>query len=82
MGSLESSPCAEARANPAIVKAVLRGAPRAFENDREPGRLIVIGPDRRGRFWTISFEETSGGSKRVITGWPSKPRDIRIYRGD
>jgi hypothetical protein len=40
--------------NAAITKAVLSRDPRVFDNTKDEGK-IVIGPERRGRFWTIIF---------------------------
>jgi hypothetical protein len=66
---------------PYIGQAVMAIAPRYFEN--KPGRRgshVAVGPDRTGRFWTISIERLEEeGVWRAVTGWPSKKSEIAEY---
>jgi uncharacterized DUF497 family protein len=67
----------------AIIHAVVKGTPRVFENtETGVGSHRVIGPDRRGRFWTIIFVQARSGRWRPVTGWPSTAREIRRYKED
>ncbi|MPZ49774.1 MAG: hypothetical protein GEU75_10865 [Dehalococcoidia bacterium] len=66
---------------PTVLHAVVTGSPKAFPN-KESGRgtHMVIGPDRRSRFWTIILLQARNGRWRPITGWPSKAKEIALYK--
>jgi hypothetical protein len=68
----------------AIGDAVLANAPRFFENPREDSaaRYLMVGPDATGRSWTIVLRPTrTEGVWIPVTGWPSRPSEIREYAG-
>jgi hypothetical protein len=65
----------------AIVHTVLTGTPKAYPNRvGRRGSQFVIGPVRRGRFWTLILLQARNGRWRPITGWPSKASEIQQYR--
>ena len=39
----------------------------------------MIGPDARGRFWTIAIDYLSDGQAMPVTAWPSKRSQIKRY---
>jgi uncharacterized DUF497 family protein len=54
---------------------------KVFPNrERRTGSHMMIGEDAGGRFWTIILLDRGQGRWRVITGWPSTPSEVRLYR--
>ena len=43
------------------------------------GSHLMIGPDARGRFWTIAIDYLSDGQAMPVTAWPSKRSQIKRY---
>jgi uncharacterized DUF497 family protein len=63
----------------ATTERVLKNAARFFPHQRAPPRLVMIGPDDGQRIWTVILERKAATAWRPITGWPSKPKEIRRY---
>jgi hypothetical protein len=42
----------------------------------------MIGPDARGRIWTIAIRYLGEGRAAPITAWPAVPQQIRRYEED
>jgi hypothetical protein len=66
----------------ALLREVVGNLPRAQENDPLEGRTAthrIVGPDRRGRFWTFPSNHVGGEKWRPITGWPSTNTEITKY---
>jgi len=67
---------------PSLVIEVADTQPRFFPNSPGAGRSgshLMIGPDARGRFWTVVLLDVSYERWRPITGWPSTNTEIRLY---
>lgn len=63
-----------------ICEEVFASRPRFFDN--LPGRQAnywMIGPDARGRLWTVSLLVREDGRAFPINAWPSKPQQVRRY---
>ena len=63
------------------VEAVLAKAPRYFLN--KAGRTathVMIGPDSRGRMWTIPILEKEPLAWMPVNCWPSTRTEIRLYQ--
>jgi len=73
--------CARHGVTPLLAEVVKDGQSKFFGN--KPGKTgthMMVGPDDRGRFWTIIILETGQrGRWRPITGWPSDPPEIARY---
>ena len=69
----------------ALVYEIFAGEPR-FREERS-GRAAshhMIGPNARGRIWTIAIVETDDERAiwRPITGWPSTSREARRWQDE
>ena len=65
----------------AAVEAVLATSPLFFLNrEGHEASHVMIGPDYRGKFWTIALLHVSGREWMPITGWPSKRKELRLYQ--
>lgn len=67
-----------------VVGEVLAREPAFIPN--KPGRSgshRMVGPDSRGKIWTIIIVEVDEDLHRwrPITGWPATPREERSWRG-
>jgi len=67
---------------PDLVEEIADGAPRFVVNLTAVGRIgshKMIGPNARGRFWTIVLIQINEERWRPIMGWPSTGSEMRIY---
>lgn len=62
-----------------VCKEVLARAPKFVRQSGRTGTHLMIGPDARGRFWTIAIEDLGDRKARALTAWPTKARQIRRY---
>jgi hypothetical protein len=67
-----------------VVWDVWEGDPRVFLDLRQPtrsGSHWMIGPDVRGRYWTIVIVSVDDRLSlwRPITGWPSKAKEEQAW---
>ncbi len=62
-----------------VCYEVFRGKPRLFKQEGRTATHQMIGPDRGGRFWTISLIVKGDRTGLPINAWPSNQRDIRKY---
>jgi len=58
---------------------VKNGRPKFFRQSGRTGSHKMVGPDRKGRFWTIIIDYLGGGRAEPITAWPSTRKQIRQY---
>jgi hypothetical protein len=62
-----------------ICREVLAGKPRFFRQEDRTASHQMIGPDGRGRMWTVAIRYLGEGRAAPITAWPAKRQQIRRY---
>ena len=67
---------------PADVAEVLSLVPRYFQNARDPGSIVVLGPNADGRYLAAVLDPTFVPSEWTVAtaNWMGRRRAERLYR--
>ena len=74
--------CAEHGVDERVVDEVLGGDWVSIEIPVDTAEFAIVGPNAKGNFmWTLLFDTSwkRGDWLRPVTGWDSRPKDIREW---